>query len=76
MDTFESGPPPDGTNTLPETTPAPLQPSRSNLLNYPEDLRVRWGWLDIFVFVLVSLAAYFISAIVLVIGFVAKGMNV
>jgi hypothetical protein len=57
MDTFESGPPPDGTNTLPETTPpAPLQPSRSNLLNYPEDLRVRWGWLDIFVFVLVSMA--------------------
>jgi membrane protease YdiL (CAAX protease family) len=77
MDTFEGGPPPDGTNTLPEATPpAPLQPSRSNLLNYPEDLRVGWGWLDIFVFVLVSLAAYFISAIALIIGFVAGGVNV
>ncbi|HEY4739640.1 MAG TPA: type II CAAX endopeptidase family protein [Candidatus Acidoferrales bacterium] len=79
MDTFESAPPPDGTNPPPETPPlpaAPVQPPGLNLLKYPEDLRVRWGWLDIFVFVLVSIAAYFISAIVLIIAFMAKGTNV
>ncbi len=75
MDTFESGPPPDET-TPPADTPQLVPPEELKLLKYPEDLRVRWGWLDILVFVLVSVAAYFISAIILVIGFVAGGMNV
>ncbi|MFZ0967394.1 MAG: type II CAAX endopeptidase family protein [Candidatus Acidiferrales bacterium] len=78
MGTFESGPPPDGTNPPPEAPPPipPFPSAELNLLKYPEDLRVRWGWLDIFVFVLVSLALYFGSAVVLVIGFVAKGTNI
>ena len=74
MDSFEGGPPPDGANAPAEILP-PAQPAAPDLRSVPEDLRVRWGWLDIFVFVLVSVAAYFGTAIVLVIAFIARGMN-
>jgi membrane protease YdiL (CAAX protease family) len=75
MDTFENSPPPDGTNG-PLDAPPPAPPQDRPLQKIPADLRVPWGWFDIFIFILVSAGAYFFSAVVLIVGFVARGVTI
>lgn len=74
MDTCDGGSPPNGTNA-PSETPAPPPSAESALRKIPSDLQVPWGWFDILVFVLVSAAAYFISAVAIVLVFMARGMT-
>jgi len=73
MDTFKSGPPTIGPEASAEATPPPS--AEAALQKYPPDLRVPWGWFDIFVFVLVSAAAYFISAVAILVIFMARGIT-
>jgi membrane protease YdiL (CAAX protease family) len=75
MDSFDNGLPPDGANLASET-PQPVPPPQPAIERFPPDLRVSWGWFDIFVFILVSLAAYFISAVAIIAGFMARGMSI
>jgi membrane protease YdiL (CAAX protease family) len=73
MNSFESGPPPSD-STVPSAEPQPVAPQPAPFDHFP-DLRVPWGWFDILIFVLVSAAAYFISAIAIVAGFMARGIS-
>jgi membrane protease YdiL (CAAX protease family) len=38
---------------------------------FPEDLRARWGWFDLFLFLLASVALYMVAALILVLAFLA-----
>jgi membrane protease YdiL (CAAX protease family) len=43
------------------------------LETFPQDLRARWGWFDLFLFLLASLALYFVFGLLLVLAFLAAG---
>jgi membrane protease YdiL (CAAX protease family) len=48
-------------------------PEESQQLRFPEDIRTRWGWKDILIFVVASLGFYFAFGLIVVVGFVAAG---
>lgn len=74
MSSHDSTPPPEQSSLGFETAPAPVpSPEESQLLRFPEDIRTRWGWRDILIFVLVSVGIYFGVAIVVAIVFIASG---
>jgi membrane protease YdiL (CAAX protease family) len=64
--------PPSSEQQIPPIGPAPSS-EESNQLRFPEDIRTRWGWKDILIFVVVSLGFYFAFGLVVVIFFVAAG---
>ncbi|HKD63013.1 MAG TPA: type II CAAX endopeptidase family protein [Candidatus Acidoferrales bacterium] len=59
------------------TLPSPVQPDAPppELQQYPEDLRARWGWLDLLLLVAVALLGTFVISIILVGIFAAFGMT-
>ena len=45
------------------------------LEKFPEDLRARWGWFDLFLFLLTSVALYMVFALLLLLVFLAAGRS-
>lgn len=70
----DASPQPNGPFTE-SSLPATLAPAPQPAAFVPNDLRVPWGWLDLLLFVLVALAATFVIAVLVVIGFSAFGVK-
>ena len=51
-----------------------LLPPAPPVKNFPEDLRVPWGWSEVLLFLLFSLMSYFLLAVVLVVAFQLRGI--
>jgi membrane protease YdiL (CAAX protease family) len=75
MSGSDSTPPPEQTTPVLSAPPAPT-PQELQLLQFPEDLRTRWSWKEILIFVLASIGLYFGVALVVVIIFIAAGQSV
>ena len=56
--------------------PSVPTPEESQLLKFPEDIRTRWGWKDIVIFVVVTIGLTFAVGLAAVIISVATGHSV
>jgi len=74
MSAPDAPPPPEQFPPVPAGLVPP--PEESQQLRFPEDIRTRWGWKDIIIFVVVSLGFYFAMGIVAVIIVVATGHSI
>ena len=71
----DSTPPPEQPTPIFGTSPGPT-PGESQLLKFPEDIRTRWGWKDIVIFVIVSIGLTFAVGLAAVIISIATGHSV
>lgn len=65
--------PPPEQPVAPFESPAMPTPEETRLLQFSEDIRTRWSWREILIFVLVSVGLYFGVAIGVVLIFIATG---
>ena len=71
----DSTPPPEQPTPIFSAPPAPTSED-SQLLKFPEDIRTRWGWKDILIFVVVTIGMTFAVGLAAVIISVATGHSV
>lgn len=69
-------PPPPSQQLPPFDTGPTISPEESKQSQFPEDIRSKWGWREILIFVLVSIGMYFGIGLAAVVLFLATGHSV